>query len=413
MCDVKYDGALVIILVLNLLFWLIIIVWRFCYIRNLNTIIERRRAEMRGQINDGLQSDMQENQDNLFYSLSRSDFPPSYDDAIKSHLIISSAGSGLAPQSTPNPTASNRTSVVMQALDNSGVVRTSGQVLASYATPTVPTLLNNSTVTNNAGHFRTAATAGPTHSTTERGQAHPLQRQRTQRYQSISRQQGPQQQSEPENDFLLEGVQRQQASSVLTDCSSGNPSTSAQEHFCAATNSLDDTKASTNFNNDNHDKGHYHENSNNSFNKCGGEMKKFSPVLTSATASVGPADADTCESHHVKSYNSMASTDGEHFENCKFTGCSDNRLGEANHYTVEMRETASIALTVAAAAAEDAITVTVESHDEDALSDAVVVKGRVNCDDEPSTSFTSEVTSKLLHETMAPPPLPTSPIPDA
>ena len=52
-----YCRALVIILVLNLLFWLIVIIWRFCYLRKLNAVVERRRAEMRGRINDGLDND--------------------------------------------------------------------------------------------------------------------------------------------------------------------------------------------------------------------------------------------------------------------------------------------------------------------------------------------------------------------
>ncbi|XP_018495235.1 uncharacterized protein LOC100906214 isoform X2 [Galendromus occidentalis] len=99
----SYQMALVIILVLNLLFWLIVIIWRFCYIRKLNAVVERSRAEMRGRINDGLESEQRGPEDDI-YALSRGDFPPSYDDAIKSHPIFPPE-----PSTSPPPQAPIRT----------------------------------------------------------------------------------------------------------------------------------------------------------------------------------------------------------------------------------------------------------------------------------------------------------------
>ncbi|XP_003743827.1 uncharacterized protein LOC100906214 isoform X1 [Galendromus occidentalis] len=98
------EQALVIILVLNLLFWLIVIIWRFCYIRKLNAVVERSRAEMRGRINDGLESEQQRGPEDDIYALSRGDFPPSYDDAIKSHPIFPPE-----PSTSPPPQAPIRT----------------------------------------------------------------------------------------------------------------------------------------------------------------------------------------------------------------------------------------------------------------------------------------------------------------
>ncbi|OQR79095.1 hypothetical protein BIW11_05972, partial [Tropilaelaps mercedesae] len=112
-----YQMALVIILVLNLLFWLVIIVWRVCYLRKLNAIIERRRTEMRGRVNDGLENESQHSPEDVFYSMSRSDFPPSYDDAIKSHPSFPLDGNGALDTSRISAPSTDQGPVVVQVVN--------------------------------------------------------------------------------------------------------------------------------------------------------------------------------------------------------------------------------------------------------------------------------------------------------
>jgi len=83
-----YQLTLVVILVLNLVFWLLVIVWRFCYLRRLNSIVESRRADLRGELNDAMENTEGRNAEDLIYTLAREDFPPSYDDAVKSHPVF-------------------------------------------------------------------------------------------------------------------------------------------------------------------------------------------------------------------------------------------------------------------------------------------------------------------------------------